>query len=167
MAFSTLFCKRISVSPKISVLPSQTLYQTLDLEKFCHGTLTIASVVNLVQVMTVASYLTEHQPLCTWWHDEGRSSGPSGSWAIMLPRLVQFAWDPHTQVPSISAAFLYFAVQKSTANWLWKFQACTLLPSKSTWCGQLKNCLFVKCNFFVSRQWSFQWSTLSDSHCLN
>jgi len=43
-------------SPKIRVLPSGTLSQTLDSEKFLHGTSTMLSVVSLVQLTTTFVY---------------------------------------------------------------------------------------------------------------
>jgi len=54
-AYPTLWCKGIGVPSKIRVLPSGTLSQTLDLEKFRHGTSAVASVVNVVRPTTVAS----------------------------------------------------------------------------------------------------------------
>ena len=40
---------------KIRVLPSGTLFQTLNVEKFRHGTSTATDVVNLVRLTTVAT----------------------------------------------------------------------------------------------------------------
>jgi len=59
-------CKEIWVSPKIRVLPSENLPQSLNLAKFllfCCGTSLVASVVNLVRPLPV--YHTERPPLFT------------------------------------------------------------------------------------------------------
>jgi len=50
LAYSTLYRKEIWLSLRIRVVPSGNLSQTLYFEKFCHGTLTVASVVILVRL---------------------------------------------------------------------------------------------------------------------
>jgi len=53
---NTILCfTGIRVSADIRLLPSRTLSQTMNLEKFRHGTSTVASVINLVRLSTVAS----------------------------------------------------------------------------------------------------------------
>jgi len=47
-ACPSLYCNGIHVPSKIRVVPSGTLAQTLDLEKFRHGTSGVASVVTVV-----------------------------------------------------------------------------------------------------------------------
>ena len=51
----TLCWKKIRVPPKIWELLTERLSRTLDSEKFCYGTSTVASAVNLVRLMNVAS----------------------------------------------------------------------------------------------------------------
>jgi len=51
----TLCWKKIRVSPKIWELLTERLSRTLDSEKFCYCTSTVASAVNLVRLMNVAS----------------------------------------------------------------------------------------------------------------
>jgi len=50
--------KGIWASPKLKVLPSGTLSQTLDLEEFCHSTSTITSAIKLVSSTITASLPT-------------------------------------------------------------------------------------------------------------
>jgi len=57
--YPTLVFKGIQLFPKIMALPSGTLCQTLDFEKFHSGTSTVASVVNLVWRTTTVTSLSQ------------------------------------------------------------------------------------------------------------
>ena len=72
---------------KIRVLPSGNLSQTPDFEKFCQGTSTVASVVNFVQLTTIATQLVFNQPslpelLQVWFAPRMRIFG--NNWCRLL-----------------------------------------------------------------------------------
>jgi len=74
-SYPALYYMAIRVSPNIGILPSGTLSQTLDLEKFLHGTSTVASAINLVRPTTVVSlsHWTSSFVYNTWaWHSASR-----------------------------------------------------------------------------------------------
>ena len=58
--------KEIRVSPKITVLPSKTLSQTI-LWKFCHGMSTDATYCQLAWQSQALTVINKRPPLVVWW----------------------------------------------------------------------------------------------------